>query len=100
MIGHGLGHLGGPIALVEDGDTITGMDNAEINLRRDEELAARQAKWQALEVYTQRGTLAKYAQLVSSAASAVTVSGLIVAEDARAPCAARHKTCGSYPFIE
>ena len=62
-------HLGGPIALVEDGDTITvDADNAEINLHvSDEELAARQAKWQAPEAYTQRGTLAKYAQLVSSA---------------------------------
>ena len=62
-------HLGGPIALVEDGDTITvDADNAEITLHgSDEELAARQAKWQAPEAYTQRGTLAKYAQLVSSA---------------------------------
>ncbi len=62
-------HLGGPIALVEDGDTITvDADNAEINLHvSDEELAARQAKWQAPEAYTKRGTLAKYAQLVSSA---------------------------------
>ena len=62
-------HLGGPIALVEDGDTITvDADNTEINLHvSDEELAARQAKWQAPEAYTQRGTLAKYAQLVSSA---------------------------------
>ena len=62
-------HLGGPIALVEDGDTITvDADNAEINLHvSDEKLAARQAKWQAPEAYTQRGTLAKYAQLVSSA---------------------------------
>ena len=62
-------HLGGPIALVEDGDTITvDADNAEINLHvSDEELAARQAKWQAPEAYAQRGTLAKYAQLVSSA---------------------------------
>ena len=62
-------HLGGPIALVEDGDTITvDADNAEINLLvSDEELAARQAKWQAPEAYTQRGTLAKYAKLVSSA---------------------------------
>ena len=61
-------HLGGPIALVQDGDTITvDADNAEINLHvSDEELAAR-AKWQAPEAYTQRGTLAKYAQLVSSA---------------------------------
>ena len=62
-------HLGGPIALVEDGDTITvDAENAEINLHvSDEELAARKAKWQAPDAYTQRGTLAKYATLVSSA---------------------------------
>ena len=62
-------HLGGPVALVEDGDTITvDAENAEINLHvSDEELAARKAKWQAPEAYTQRGTLAKYATLVSSA---------------------------------
>ena len=62
-------HLAGPIALVEDGDTITvDAENAEINLNvSDEELAARQANWQAPAPYTQRGTLAKYAQLVSSA---------------------------------
>ena len=62
-------HLGGPIALVEDGDNITvDAENAEINLHvRDEELAARKAKWQAPDAYTQRGTLAKYATLVSSA---------------------------------
>jgi dihydroxy-acid dehydratase len=62
-------HLGGPIALVEDGDTITvDAENAEINLQvSDDELAARKAKWQAPAPYTQRGTLAKYAQLVSSA---------------------------------
>tara|TARA_B100001248_G_C26984770_1_gene276269 strand:- start:146 stop:490 length:345 start_codon:yes stop_codon:yes gene_type:complete len=62
-------YLGGPIALVEDGDTITvDAENAEINLHvSDEELAARKAKWQAPEAYTHRGTLAKYATLVSSA---------------------------------
>lgn len=62
-------HLAGPIALVEDGDTITvDAENAEINLHvSDDELAARQANWQAPAPYTQRGTLAKYAQLVSSA---------------------------------
>ena len=62
-------HLGGPIALVEDGDTITvDADNAEITLHvSDEDLAARKANWKAPAPYTQRGTLAKYAQLVSSA---------------------------------
>ena len=62
-------HLGGPIALVQDGDTITvDAENAEVNLHvSNEELAARKAKWQAPDAYTQRGTLAKYATLVSSA---------------------------------
>ena len=62
-------HLGGPIALVQDGDTITvDAENAEVNLHvSDEELGARKAKWQAPDAYTQRGTLAKYATLVSSA---------------------------------
>ena len=62
-------HLGGPIALVEDGDTITvDADSAEINLHvSDEDLAARKANWKAPAPYTQRGTLAKYAQLVCSA---------------------------------
>jgi dihydroxy-acid dehydratase len=62
-------HLGGPIALVQDGDTIkVDAENAEVNLHvSDEELAARKAKWQAPDAYTQRGTLAKYATLVSSA---------------------------------
>jgi dihydroxy-acid dehydratase len=62
-------HLGGPIALVQDGDTITvDAENAEVNLLvSDEELSARKAKWQAPDAYTQRGTLAKYATLVSSA---------------------------------
>lgn len=62
-------HLGGPIALVEDGDTITvDAEEAEITLHvADEELSRRKAKWQTPAPYTQRGTLAKYAQLVSSA---------------------------------
>jgi dihydroxy-acid dehydratase len=62
-------HLGGPIALVQVGDAITvDAENAEVNLHvSDEELAARKAKWRAPGAYTQRGTLAKYATLVSSA---------------------------------
>ena len=89
MIGHVTpeAHLGGPIAC-EDGDTITvDADNAEINLHvSDEELAARQAKWQAPEAYTQRGTLAKYAQFLlrQRRRSHRQVSELIVAEEPRA----------------
>lgn len=62
-------HLGGPIALVEDGDSITiNAETAEVRLDvSDAELAQRRANWSAPQAYTQRGTLAKYAQLVSSA---------------------------------
>jgi dihydroxy-acid dehydratase len=62
-------HLGGPIALVEDGDTITiDAETQEIILDvSDEVLAQRRAQWTAPKPYAERGTLAKYAQLVSSA---------------------------------
>ena len=62
-------HLGGPIALVEDGDTITvDAEQCVVTLDvSDDELAARRAKWTAPEPYAKRGTLAKYAQQVSSA---------------------------------
>ncbi len=62
-------HLGGPIALVEDGDRITvDAEQCVVTLEvSDAELAARKAKWTAPEPYAKRGTLAKYAQQVSSA---------------------------------
>ncbi|MDG2048232.1 MAG: dihydroxy-acid dehydratase [Halioglobus sp.] len=62
-------HLGGPIALVQDGDKITvDAESAEITLHVDDtELATRRAAWSAPAPYATRGTLAKYAQLVSSA---------------------------------
>ena len=62
-------HLGGPIALVENGDTITiDAETQEVILDvSDEVLAQRRAQWTAPKPYTERGTLAKYAQLVSSA---------------------------------
>ena len=62
-------HLGGPIALVEDGDRITvDAEQCVVTLEvSDAELAARKAKWSAPEPYAKRGTLAKYAQQVSSA---------------------------------
>ncbi len=70
---------GGPIALVEDGDTITvDAERREISLAVEApELAARRAKWRRPEPYARRGTLAKYARLVSSASEgAVTDNGL------------------------
>ena len=62
-------HLGGPIALVEDGDTITvDAEQCTVTLAvSDDEIANRRAQWTAPEPYTKRGTLAKYAQQVSSA---------------------------------
>ena len=60
---------GGPIALVEDGDAITvDAEKREINLEvASDELAKRRERWQRPDPYAQRGTLAKYAKLVSSA---------------------------------
>ena len=60
---------GGPIALVKDGDRITvDAEKREVNLHvGDDELAARKARWQRPAPYATKGTLAKYAKLVSSA---------------------------------
>lgn len=59
----------GPLAVVQDGDVITiDAENDEINLEIPaDELASRLAKLQLRPVKEKRGTLAKYAQLVSSA---------------------------------
>ncbi|MGH3984133.1 MAG: dihydroxy-acid dehydratase [Pseudonocardiaceae bacterium] len=61
--------LGGPIALVRDGDSIVlDMDRRELNLQVDVgELARRQQEWKAPQ-RPLRGVLAKYARLVGSAA--------------------------------
>jgi dihydroxy-acid dehydratase len=73
--GFAIGHVspeaavGGPIALVQEGDTIT----LDVDARRldvevsDEELAKRRKGWKPKEPRYARGALAKYAQLVSSA---------------------------------
>ena len=60
---------GGPIGLIEDGDEITiDAEKREINLSiTDAEFTRRAGEWSAPEPYTDRGTLAKYARLVSSA---------------------------------
>lgn len=79
-----IGHItpeaydGGPIALIEDGDQITvNAETREITLHVDDEtLASRKAGWTKPEPYADRGTLAKYARLVSSASrGAVTDAG-------------------------
>ncbi len=73
--GASIGHVspeaavGGPIALIEEGDIIEIDINANtLNVRvSDEELAARKAKWQPREPKVTSGYLTRYAQLVTSA---------------------------------
>ena len=73
--GASLGHcspeaaVGGPIALVEEGDKITlDINNYKITLEvSDEELERRRAAWKAPEPKVKTGYLARYAKLVSSA---------------------------------
>jgi dihydroxy-acid dehydratase len=70
--------VGGTIALVEEGDSIT--IDAEARLIQlnvsDQELARRRALWQPPAPHYKRGVLAKYARLVSSASlGAVTDAG-------------------------
>ena len=72
--GASIGHVspeaavGGPIALVEEGDTIK-INIPEMKLElavSEEELAARKAKWQPREPRVTSGYLARYASMVTS----------------------------------
>ncbi len=71
--------LGGPLALVRDGDTIT-IDATRREMMLDvteAELARRRSGWIAPKRHASRGVLAKYVELVSSASlGAVTDSNL------------------------
>ncbi|KAK5942269.1 hypothetical protein PMZ80_004832 [Knufia obscura] len=61
--------VGGPIALVQDGDEVT-IDAATNSLSMnvsDEELEARRAKWTPPRMVVTRGVMAKYAHQVSDA---------------------------------
>ncbi|MFO0878801.1 MAG: dihydroxy-acid dehydratase [Gemmataceae bacterium] len=81
---HGLvvGHVapeawvGGPIALVRDGDRITiDGDNKKLTLQVDDaELARRKAAWTKPAVRVERGVLAKYARCVRSASEGAVTS--------------------------
>jgi dihydroxy-acid dehydratase len=74
--GFSIGHIapeashGGPIAFVEEGDTIRiDVPNRQLDLLVDDaELARRREGWQPLPPRYTRGVLAKYARLASSAA--------------------------------
>ena len=61
--------VGGPIALLEDGDQITiDAETREISVAlTDQELAERRARWQAPPLKATQGTLHKYIKTVSSA---------------------------------
>jgi len=71
MIGHVAPEaaLGGPIALVEEGDTVTiDVDRRALDLDVDENtLAERRARWTEPAPRYETGVMAKYAALVSSA---------------------------------
>ncbi len=62
-------HVGGPLALVENGDKISiDAEKREINLHiSDEEMAERKKNWVKPEPRYTRGVLAKYAKLCNSA---------------------------------
>lgn len=70
--------LGGPLALVREGDSIT--IDAEKNLLQievdDAELERRRAAWKAPEPRYTRGVLSKYAKLVSSSSLGAVTDGL------------------------
>lgn len=68
--------LGGPIAVVRDGDLITiDADKKELSVAlTDEELARRQAEWTKPAIRVERGVLAKYARVVSSASEGAVTS--------------------------
>jgi len=61
--------VGGPIGLVEEGDTIAlDVDARRLDVEVSEaDLASRRRNWKAPEPRYERGALAKYARLVSSA---------------------------------
>ena len=71
MVGHVAPEaaVGGPIALLKEGDIITlDIPNRQLNAKlTEEELSDRQAKWQPIPPNYTTGALAKYAKLVSSA---------------------------------
>lgn len=72
--GASIGHVspeaavGGPIALIEEGDIIQiNIPKMELNVKiSDEEMAARKAKWQPREPKVTSGYLARYASMVTS----------------------------------
>jgi dihydroxy-acid dehydratase len=79
MIGHVAPEaaLGGPIAVVEEGDEIViDVDRAALDLDlEDGVIAERLARWRPPEPRYRGGVLAKYAALVSSASEGAVTTG-------------------------
>lgn len=71
-------HVGGALAIVEDGDQITiDAETKQLTLHVDEqEIARRFEKWQQPAPRYTRGVLAKYAKLVSSASKGAVTDNL------------------------
>lgn len=73
VVGHAApeAQVGGPIALLEEGDMITiDAEKLEISFNvSNEEIEKRRKKWLKPELKVKRGALAKYAKLVSSASN-------------------------------
>ena len=71
MIGHVAPEaaVGGPIAMLRDGDTVAlNVEARELSVKlSDEEMARRRGEWAATPPRYQKGVMAKYAKLVSSA---------------------------------
>jgi dihydroxy-acid dehydratase len=88
MIGHVAPEaaLGGPIALVEEGDEIViDVESRRLDLAVPEAvLATRRAAWQAPEPRYLGGVMAKYAALVSSASEGAVTTGRRMAAAAKA----------------
>ena len=78
MIGHVAPEaaVGGPIGLIEEGDTISmDVESRQLNVNiSDEEFESRTLKWQPRKPNYERGVLAKYAKLVSSASVGAVTS--------------------------
>jgi len=78
MIGHVAPEagVGGPIALVQDGDTIVlDVEKRDLSmLVSDEELARRKAAWRPRPIPYETGVMAKYAKLVGTASEGAVTS--------------------------
>jgi dihydroxy-acid dehydratase len=75
MVGHVAPEaaVGGPIALIRDGDMIT-LDVKARRLDVDADLASRKSQWKAPAPHYTTGVMAKYAKLVSSASEGAVTS--------------------------